>query len=517
MFCAKCGKEIDNDSTFCPYCGQKVGEPVVHTNACSTISSFGEKAVQKASVLQGVKVDRKVYGTVLVIAAVIVVVFGVSKLFGGKETVPEKPYEMSREEASEDIGSEDTDVAEEKPVYTVTKADLENIADAYFRARWEYWDITGVRYEKPTNVSPDDAFSGLAEVIRLYSNYSSADQLTYAGFRSGGSNIDTLEYYADTDEKVFLTGYPVHRRNGLEMVTQGLRLNFKPMKDHPDRWEIVSIKLEDDSYVIDGEQPRITEIDYKSLYNAYIEDNLKVRPEGYDEYFFHCYPVLLDANQDGVPECVVERSFTVNDDGGDVKYIEHYMLCIDDSGTVLAKKVDSDRIIDKIYITGSYNNGCLYFLAQDTQYYKLSNEYSDDELDVVPEGFKLYNDGEVGPNSMVCASRNVYQKYVLDKSGWRLDEEHICGSDEYDDVENGLRYIYEALDDEITFKDDGYAEYGEEGLNRDAAYDFFAQFSRGKDIDAECFYDGSANSTRGKYQLGYQADLDAADIEWQKY
>lgn len=28
MFCARCGKEMDNNSTFCPFCGQKVGEPV---------------------------------------------------------------------------------------------------------------------------------------------------------------------------------------------------------------------------------------------------------------------------------------------------------------------------------------------------------------------------------------------------------------------------------------------------------------------------------------------------------
>lgn len=28
MFCARCGKEIDNDSTFCPFCGQRTDEPV---------------------------------------------------------------------------------------------------------------------------------------------------------------------------------------------------------------------------------------------------------------------------------------------------------------------------------------------------------------------------------------------------------------------------------------------------------------------------------------------------------
>lgn len=28
MFCARCGKQMDDNSTFCPFCGQKVGEPV---------------------------------------------------------------------------------------------------------------------------------------------------------------------------------------------------------------------------------------------------------------------------------------------------------------------------------------------------------------------------------------------------------------------------------------------------------------------------------------------------------
>ena len=31
MFCAKCGKQIENDSTFCPFCGQQVDAPVTDT------------------------------------------------------------------------------------------------------------------------------------------------------------------------------------------------------------------------------------------------------------------------------------------------------------------------------------------------------------------------------------------------------------------------------------------------------------------------------------------------------
>ena len=31
MFCARCGKQIDDDSTFCPFCGQQVDAPVTGT------------------------------------------------------------------------------------------------------------------------------------------------------------------------------------------------------------------------------------------------------------------------------------------------------------------------------------------------------------------------------------------------------------------------------------------------------------------------------------------------------
>lgn len=101
MFCAKCGKEIDNNSIFCPFCGQKVGEPVEQIKFGSKIKSVGQKGIQQMPVLQGFIHNRKLCVFILAFVAVVAVVSGVVKLAGGKQTVPEKLYEMSWEDRSE--------------------------------------------------------------------------------------------------------------------------------------------------------------------------------------------------------------------------------------------------------------------------------------------------------------------------------------------------------------------------------------------------------------------------------
>ena len=35
MYCIKCGKEIDNTSIFCPFCGTKVAKPAEPENSIS--------------------------------------------------------------------------------------------------------------------------------------------------------------------------------------------------------------------------------------------------------------------------------------------------------------------------------------------------------------------------------------------------------------------------------------------------------------------------------------------------
>ena len=60
MFCARCGKEIDNDSTFCPFCGQKTDEPV---------ESGG--GIPKPKTGSAKKSGRKVIGGIAAVAVVV--------------------------------------------------------------------------------------------------------------------------------------------------------------------------------------------------------------------------------------------------------------------------------------------------------------------------------------------------------------------------------------------------------------------------------------------------------------
>lgn len=93
MFCAKCGKEIDNDSTFCPYCGQETDAPVEKRGG-----------IQKPKV--SVKMpNKKVLGGIGVAVVAVLLVFGISRLIGGisnrSKSLSEKLFSMSWEERSE--------------------------------------------------------------------------------------------------------------------------------------------------------------------------------------------------------------------------------------------------------------------------------------------------------------------------------------------------------------------------------------------------------------------------------
>lgn len=89
MFCGKCGKEIDNDSTFCPFCGQKIVKAAV---------SGGKTEKPKASAK---KPGKKMVIGLAAAAAVLLAVFGIMKIRGRGGSMPEKMFAMSWEEISE--------------------------------------------------------------------------------------------------------------------------------------------------------------------------------------------------------------------------------------------------------------------------------------------------------------------------------------------------------------------------------------------------------------------------------
>ena len=65
MFCAKCGKQIENDSTFCPFCGQQVDAPVTDTRLSFKAKPIINQSIKKFSVLQGILSNKMIWGIAL--------------------------------------------------------------------------------------------------------------------------------------------------------------------------------------------------------------------------------------------------------------------------------------------------------------------------------------------------------------------------------------------------------------------------------------------------------------------
>ena len=71
MFCARCGKQIEDDSTFCPFCGQQVDAPVISTGPAVKASSVISQGIKKSSALQGILSNKKVWGIALAFVAIL--------------------------------------------------------------------------------------------------------------------------------------------------------------------------------------------------------------------------------------------------------------------------------------------------------------------------------------------------------------------------------------------------------------------------------------------------------------
>jgi len=90
MFCMKCGKQIDDDSAFCPYCGGKVGGGIT-------------AEVPPVEIKNHNGINKKLIISLAGCLAVVLVVVGVIKLFSGGigDTIAEQLFLMSWEELVE--------------------------------------------------------------------------------------------------------------------------------------------------------------------------------------------------------------------------------------------------------------------------------------------------------------------------------------------------------------------------------------------------------------------------------
>lgn len=105
MFCMKCGKKIDDDSKFCPFCGSAIGDTTQSNEQTQRMSMSSQ--IPSLSVKKPIS-KNAVIGMAACLVAVLAVI-GVIKLFTGGfgKTFAEQLFQMSWEEVAELFSDEE--------------------------------------------------------------------------------------------------------------------------------------------------------------------------------------------------------------------------------------------------------------------------------------------------------------------------------------------------------------------------------------------------------------------------
>lgn len=159
MFCAKCGKKIDERSTFCPYCGQKVNARV---------------KAGKGLLSGGMKNKMMLLGSTAVLVVVGIIVFGVVKLSGSSKfgrTPLEKIFAMSWEESSAITVSDIKEMLDEEGIIYESESsnyDTENVL--YFETDEEkrLWYMQNYSYDTSAGKAVDKE---VVDALIAYQNY----------------------------------------------------------------------------------------------------------------------------------------------------------------------------------------------------------------------------------------------------------------------------------------------------------------------------------------------------------
>lgn len=182
MFCARCGKQIEDDSTFCPFCGQQVDAPVISTGPAVKASSVISQGIKKSSALQGILSNKKVWGIALAFVAILGVGVGAVKLVGGKKSVPEKLLDMSWEDISDVYADDYAEILDKESILYIRK-DLETNSDDY---AYEYPEgVLAMSFEP---FFGGDCFFGYNDVSHM-STYFAAYE-TSEDFKNGRKALD---------------------------------------------------------------------------------------------------------------------------------------------------------------------------------------------------------------------------------------------------------------------------------------------------------------------------------------
>lgn len=198
MFCAKCGKKIDDDSAFCPYCGQKVNAPV-------EAESPSRGVPEKAALFGKMKNKMPLIGIVIAFVAVVAVVFGIVKVIGGSKfgrTFSEKLFAMPWEEISEMSEKEYRNIIEEEGIlceaYTSSYGDwavMTKTTDKFMG-----YDCLSIHFSKDMEGDGFGAMSDFSAHITLYAlAYETADD-----FKEGRGKLeDYLKKHSIKNSTVF--------------------------------------------------------------------------------------------------------------------------------------------------------------------------------------------------------------------------------------------------------------------------------------------------------------------------
>lgn len=181
MFCLKCGKEIDNTTKFCPYCGTSLAGDIKESGSAAGPASDSACVVEAEP---GPSRGRGWVGIVLAIAAVavviaLIIILAVSGVFGGDKGKVEKAFSKTAAAYSDAIrgaGLPDlSGLSDSRKVSQSFELELLDINSDYFGSY--YYDLSalegiGIRYSGNTNMP------GRQMAVSLTPFYDSTDLLT---------------------------------------------------------------------------------------------------------------------------------------------------------------------------------------------------------------------------------------------------------------------------------------------------------------------------------------------------
>lgn len=456
MFCAKCGKEIDNDSTFCPFCGQKVDASVEK-----------KKDVQPPSSTGGIKTVGLIWGTVIGLVALVGVVFGVGKLIGGSSTkeitetiassveTQDSALMEPQEDMSVKMESSITS-SEEDSMYAIDPATLCNreLKDffqlhlgCYVNYYLENCDVEPVNIStmlKHTGVVgaidlnegmrvisdySDDVFSlnigDYGQVMSAVYNKNTVDYRCLVSLKESNI-IDTFRYYKGTDAQIgivakidyFIDEESVDFKNKYAVVS------LRNSASNPEEWLIagaVLISESDykqvegksfDSFLVseDMDASGLQSVEWKQTYVK------KVQTSGLDAATAYC---LRDINGDNIPEMFVN-------------------LPLGKNGTHMLFYISKDGSLNELYDASMYSADMVE-----------CNYYSDGGED------KLYQyDSSSGMYNLILAGEYTIDEWSGESSNYIIDGVEYSESDYYNEftsLTGDMNYFY---DENVQYPED---------------------------------------------------------------